>query len=221
MKNLFLLSLSILISGIVTAQSDVKFGVKAGLSSASMRGDAVKNLGSLISETNGFVSTRSRNGFYAGGFVDVPLGSDLSVESGVYYTQKGYELRGNLNIKGLGFLGANASTQLQADYVDIPLLIKLKAGAFHAFAGPQVSYLTSANLRTRAGILGINLLNNKTDVSNNFNRWDMAVSAGIGYAFTHNVSVQAAYDYGLSRVNAGQSVNAYNQAFKIGLAIGF
>ncbi len=221
MKYIFLLTTSFLVTGFVFAQSNVQFSVKAGLSSASMRGDAVKNLGSLVSQTNGIISTKSRTGFYAGGFVDVPLGNELSVASGLSYTQKGYELQGDLNIKGLGFLGANASTQLQADYIDIPLLIKLKSGGFRAFAGPQVSYLNKATLRTRAGLLGINLLNNKTDVTSNFNRWDMGVTAGVGYALTKNLSVEAAYDYGLTRVDAGKSVNSYNQAFKVGLAIGF
>ena len=70
-------------------------------------------------------------------------------------------------------------------------------------------------------MLGINLLNNKTDVTSNFNRWDMGVTAGVGYAFTQNFGVEAAYDYGLTKVDAGKSVSSYNQAFKIGLTVGF
>lgn len=221
MKYIFLLTTSFLVSGIVFAQSNVQFSVKAGLSSASMRGDAVQNLGSLVSQTNGIISTKSRTGFYAGGYVDVPLGNELSVGSGLSYTQKGYGLQGDLNIKGLGFLGANATTQLQADYIDIPLLIKLKSGGFSAFAGPQVSYLNKATLQTRAGVLGVNLLNNNTDVTSNFNRWDMGVTAGVAYAFTQNFGVEVAYDYGLSKVDAGKSVSSYNQALKVGLAVGF
>jgi opacity protein-like surface antigen len=49
----------------------------------------------------------------------------------------------------------------------------------------------------------------------------MGVTAGIGYAVTPNLSLQAAYDYGLTRVDANRSVNSYNQAIKVGLAIKF
>lgn len=221
MKNIFLLTTSLCLSSIVFAQSNVDFGIKAGLTSANMRGDAVKSLGSLVKQTNGIINSGSRTGFYAGGFVDIPLGTDLSIESGLYYTQKGYELKGNLDIKGIGFLGANASTQLQADYVDIPLLVKLKAGSFQAFVGPEVSYLTKATLHTTAGVLGIKLLNNDREVGSNFNKWDMGVTAGIGYAVTKNLAVQAAYDYGLARVDANRSASSYNQTIKLGIAIGF
>ena len=221
MKNKILLFSFILFASAASAQSNISFGVKAGLSSTNMRGDAVDNLSSVLDFTNGMISTRSRTGFYGGVFVDVPLGNDLSIEPGIYYTQKGYELNGNLDIKGLGFLGANASSQLQADYIDVPLLLKLKAGNLYVTLGPQFSFLTSANLKSSAGLLGINLLNNKMDVSNNFNKVDMGVTGGIGFSLSKNFSINAAYDYGLQRVDANNKVNAYNQGFKIGLTAGF
>jgi hypothetical protein len=34
----------------------------------------------------------------------------------LYYSQKGYELKGALNVKGIGFLGANAKAKLNAQY---------------------------------------------------------------------------------------------------------
>ncbi len=221
MKNKILLFSFLFISAAASAQTDISFGVKAGLSSANMRGDAVDNLSSVLDFTNGMITTKSRTGFYGGVFVDVPLGNDLSLEPGIYYTQKGYELRGDLNIKNLGFLGANATSQLQADYIDIPLLLKLKAGSFYVQLGPQFSYLTKANLKSSAGLLGINLLNNNMDVTTNFNRWDMGLTGGVGFNLSKNFSINAAYDYGLQRVDANKNVNAYNQAFKVGLTAGF
>ena len=87
-----------------------------------------------------------------------------------YYSQKGYNLKGELNLKGLEFLGANASAQLQSQYIDIPLLLKADLGGFEIFAGPQVSYLTKADVVLKAGVLGFNLLNKKMDATEQFNR---------------------------------------------------
>lgn len=221
MKSKILLYTFLFISSAAFAQENISFGLRGGLASYNMRGDAVSNLGSLLDLANGMITTKSRTGFYGGAYVDIPLGVDFSIEPGLYYTQKGYELNGNLNLKGFGFLGAGAKAQLQADYVDIPLLLKLKAGSFQVFAGPQFSYLTKANLHSTAGVLGINLLNNNLDVTNNFNRWDAGVTGGLGFAVSKNFNITASYDYGLQKVDAGQRVKSYNQGFKIGLGVGF
>lgn len=221
MKSNFLLYIFILFSSAAFAQQDISFGIRGGLASYNMRGDAVNNLGSVLDLANGMLTTKSRTGFFGGAYVNIPLSEDLSIEPALYYTQKGYELQGNLNVKGLGFLGANAKAQLQADYVDVPLLLKLKAGSFQVFAGPQFSYLTKANLHSSAGLLGIQLLNNNLDVTNNFNRWDIGITGGLGVNISKNFNINASYDYGLQKVDAGQNVKSYNQGFKIGLGVGF
>ncbi len=229
MKSNFLLSIFILVTSAASAQNKeatsgsdkISFGIRGGLASYNMRGDAVDNLGSILDLSNGLVTTKSRTGFYGGLYVSIPLSPDLSLEPALYYTQKGYELTGNLNLKGVGFLGASAKTQLQADYIDIPLLLKLKAGSFQVFAGPQFSYLSKASLHSTAGLLGINLLNNDIDVTNNFNRWDAAVTGGLGVTISKNFNITASYDYGLQKTDAGQRVKSYNQGFKLGLGVGF
>ena len=221
MKNKILLILSLAFSTAGFAQDKTTFGVTAGLSSAGVRGDAVDNLSSIIDYSNGMVTTKNRTGFYAGVFADIPLGDGFSVKPGVNYTQKGYELQGALNLKGLAFLGVNAKAQLRTDYIDFPILLQYKIDDFKIFAGPQVSYLASADFNTRAGILGINLLNKSIDVSNQYSKWDMGVSAGIGYDVTKTIGIQASYDYGLQRIDANNNLNAYNQGFKVGLNVGF
>jgi hypothetical protein len=108
MRKKILLFCSLAFSTIIFAQTSPSFGVRAGLSSAKMSGDAADNLNDLLDFTNGGVTTNSHTGFFGGGYVNIPLTSQLSVEPALYYTQKGYELRGELNVKGLDFLGANA-----------------------------------------------------------------------------------------------------------------
>lgn len=221
MKKYILLFISIAISSITFAQVTPSFGVRAGLSSATLQGDAVNNLQSLLDFSNGMVTTGSRTGFFAGTYAIIPVDNMISIEPGIYYSQKGYELKGDLNIKGLDFLGANAKAKLNSDYIDIPVMLKANIDGFQLFAGPQVSYLMKAQLQTTAGVLGINLLNTTLDATNQFNRWDMAVSAGVGYQFSGGVNIMAAYDHGLSKVDAGKNLNSYNRAFKIGIGLSF
>lgn len=218
-----MLLLLVTVSALCTsAQVTPQFTVKAGLSSAGIRGEAASNLNNLLDFTSGMVTTHNRTGFFAGVAVGIPLNEKITLEPGIYYSQKGYELRGELGIKGVEFLGANARARLQSDYIDVPILLKANlGGGLKIFAGPQISYLASSNLKTSAGILGINLFNNTLDASNQFNKWDMGLTGGLSYEFKNGFSISGAYDHGLSRIDANNSVNGYNSSIKVGVGIRF
>jgi hypothetical protein len=221
MRKKILLFCSLAFSTIIFAQTAPSFGVRAGLSSAKMSGEAANNLNDLLDFTNGGVTTNSHTGFFGGGYVNIPLTSQLSVEPALYYTQKGYELRGELNVKGLDFLGANAKAKLTSSYIDLPILLKGNFSGFQVFAGPQISYLTKADLRTTAGLLGFNLLNKTMDATEQFNRWDAGITGGVRYQFANGLNITAAYDHGLSKADKNQNMEAYNRSFKLGLGISF
>lgn len=220
MKTKILLSISLFFS-IASFAQPITYGASAGINIANMRGDAVQNMQQLLNFTNGIISTKPITGYYAGGYANIPVGNNFSVEPGLYYTAKGYQLSGTYSVKGIDILSANATARLNSSYIDMPLLLKANFNGFQVFAGPQVSYLTNASLKISAGIAGFNLLNSKMDVTSQFNRWDVAVTGGVGYQFTNGIRITAAYDRGLSKVNAGQSLAAYNQGFKIGAGIRF
>ena len=221
MRKHLLLYASIVISIGAVAQVQPSFGVKAGISSSDMRGDAVNSLQSLLEYTDGMMSTKSRTGFFAGANVNIPISENISVEPGLYYAQKGYELRGDISIKNVEFLGANAKAQLTSHYIDMPLLLKASLGGLQVFAGPQVSYLASADLRTMAGVLGFNLLNRTMDATEQFNRWDAGITGGLGYQFNNGLNISAAYDHGLSRADANKSLESYNRSIKLGVGFRF
>ncbi len=220
MKNNFLLSVSLVLSLGCYAQT-ATFGAGAGVTVSGMRGDAIKNMQQLLNLTNGIVTTKTVAGFYAGGFTNIPVGNNFSVEPGLYYSSKGYEIGGTYSVKGIGLLSAQAFTRLQSNYIDMPVVLKANFNGFQLFAGPQISYLTNATLITKAGVLGINLFNNKMDVTSQLNRWDAAVTAGIGYKFSNGIRLTASYERGLSKVNAGQNLQTYNQGIKIGASMSF
>ncbi|WP_207496198.1 porin family protein [Aridibaculum aurantiacum] len=221
MKSKILLLLFIAVSSISIAQSPVSFGVRGGVTSYGMQGDAVNNLKDILDFTNGMVATEDRKGFFAGAFANISVGETFSIEPGVYYTQKGYQLRGDFNLKGLEFIGANARARLQSEYLDIPVLVKANLGGFQVFAGPQVSYLLKINFRTTAGVFGFNLFDRKMDATEQFNRLDAGVTGGVAYQFANGLNVSAAYDHGLTRVDNNRNVESYNRGFKVGVGIKF
>ena len=219
-KQILLFALSF-ITAFAFAQSTPGFGIRAGVSSTRMSGDAVNSLQNLLDYTNGAITTSNHTGLFAGGHVSIPVSDLVSIEPGLFYTQKGYEMRGELNLKGAEFLGLNAKAKLNSHYIDLPVLLKLNIDGFQIFAGPQVSYLAKADLRTTAGVLGFNLLNKTLDATEQFNRWDAGVTGGIGYQMSNGVNITASYDHGLSKVDANQNLESYNRGFKVGLGIKF
>ena len=221
MKNRILLFAALIVSTLAVAQEKPTFGVRGGLTSTGMKGEAVNNLQNLLDFTDGMVTTSNRSGFFAGGYVNIPVSDVFSVEPALYYSQKGYEMRGEFNLKGVDFLGASATARLNTQYIDMPVLLKANVNGFQFFAGPQVSYLAQADLKTSAGVLGFNLLNKTMDATQQFNRWDVALTGGVGYQFKNGVNVMAAYDHGLSRVDANKNVESYNRGFKVGVGVSF
>lgn len=221
MKKQLVLFASILCSVFVFAQSQPSFGIRGGVNSSSMKGDAVSNLQNLLDYTNGAITTSGRTGLFAGAYASIPVSDLVSIEPAILYAQKGYEINGELNLKGVEFLGANAKAQLVSHYVDVPVVLKLNLNGLQLFAGPQVSYLAKADLKTTAGVLGFNLLNKTMDATGQFNRWDAGVTGGVGYRFANGFNVTASYDHGLSKVDANQNLESYNRGFKVGVGFQF
>jgi hypothetical protein len=198
------------------------FGLRGGMTVSTLKGDAMQNLNNLVSLADGFVTTQARTGFHAGGFVNIPVARNISIEPGLSYSQKGYMLQGDLEVKALDFLGANASAELQSTYIDAPLLLKVNVvNGLQFFAGPQVSYLVKNNLQVKAGALGLSLFKRNMDVTENFNRWDAAITGGLAYQFANGFHIQAAYDHGLSKVDANSRFNSHNRAVKLGVGFSF
>ena len=217
-KHLFFSSLFFL-SVAAMAQSTVSFGIRGGVTNSSVKGDAAENLQSMIKYTGGALTTENKNGFYAGGFVNIPVSESFSIEPGITYAQKGYTVRGQFGIEGADLV--SAKSELTLGYVEVPVLAKANFSGLQLFVGPQVAYLANAGLHTRAGALGFNFINDKRDVKDQFNDVDISLTGGVGYQFANGLRLQASYDHGLSRINSGQSMEAYNRAVKVGIGFQF
>ncbi|RYY58557.1 MAG: PorT family protein [Chitinophagaceae bacterium] len=222
MKQYVLLLAGLVASAATFAQTKPAVSVRAGVTSASIVGDASQSLNSLVDYTDGIFHTQSKMGFYGGASVNIPLGGAVSVEPGLFYDQKGYQLKGSYEFKGIAsVLSPSAKAQLTQHYISLPVVIKGSFNGFEVFGGPQVSYLTKSDLHVTAGALGFNAYNDHFNTADQFNKIDFGLTGGVGYQFANGFNIRAAYDRGLTKVDANQNMDAYNQAFKVGVGFRF
>lgn len=221
MKQFFTLTVLSLLF-ITSTKAQVSYGVQAGVNIANWQGDAMQSLNDVVDLSNGFIGTKSRTGFHIGGYASIPLTETISFEPGLQYSQKGYAMQGDLKIEALKFLGVNASAKVEANYFDMPLLVKAEvAKGLSIYAGPQISYLSKTSLHVNTSVLGISLLNKRLDLTDNFNRVDVGAVAGVGYQFDNGFNIKAGYDYGLSKLDKNDNFKAYNRVVKISLGFSF
>lgn len=207
---------------VVKVEAQLSYGVNAGLNHSTWKGDAAGSLNNLVNLSNGYITPQARNGIYAGGFVEMPLGGKISLQPGIYYSQKGYVLKGSIAGNKFDFLGVNAKAELQSHYIDIPLVVKVEvAKGLQVYAGPQLSYLLKNNVKMDAGLLGFSFLKTKRNVTENFNRADIAITGGASYTFDNGFFINAGYDHGLSRLDKNSSFKSYNRTVKVGVGVRF
>jgi Outer membrane protein beta-barrel domain len=222
MKSKFILYTFSLLAISVSSFAQIKPIIKAGAINNTWKGEAKQTFISLIDQTNGIITEKDRIGFYAGAGVNIPLGSIVSVEPSLVYTQRGYAIEGNLTINQLKIEALNASATSQMHYIDLPVLLKVKpVGGLTIFAGPQVSYLVKNNLRADVSVLGFSVVNTNLTITNQFNKWDMGVTGGIGYEFAGGIGITAAYDRGFRRLDQNQRFKVFNEGIKAGLTYRF
>jgi hypothetical protein len=202
--------------------AQIQYGIKAGVNFANWKGEFMESLDNVITLSNGFVQSQMKPGICVGGFAELPIAQGFSIQPGLYYSQKGYMLQGDLSVEKLNFLSANAKAQVQSHYIDIPVLLKAEPiKGLQLYAGPQISYLANSNLHVNAGVLGFSLLNTKLDITDQFQSWDMAIVGGVGYQFENGLNIHASYDHGLKRLDANENFRTFNRVYKLGIGYKF
>lgn len=201
------------------AQAQVRGGIRAGYNSATWGGDAVSSFSELM-ENAGAVEVRMKPGFHAGAYLQLPLGNVVSLEPGIYYSQKGTEI--TQTFLNNSWIKPRATVTNNAHYIEMPVLMRLHLGpGFQLYAGPQVGYLMQNKIKAEAGILGASYEYN-TEFDPGLRKFDFGLAGGIGYEFAPGINLQAGYEYGLSSLDKGSSnVEAYNRVIKVSLGYTF
>jgi len=200
------------------AQS-IRIGLRAGANYSNLAGN-IKNEDTY----------NNKVGFLGGVMLNVPIIADgfLSLQPEVLYSQKGFE---NKPTEYTSILGTQKREgNVNYNYIDVPVLLKVKAAGLVFEAGPQYSYLLSANNQTKTtttptiGNPTVSEAENKTDVSG-LNRNELGYLAGVGYEAENGLSLNLRYtgafsDFVKSDNNTyfdGDLKNARHSAFQLSL----
>ncbi len=182
------------------AQTRPHFGPMAGVSLARLHG---------IDD----VSTGSRTGLVAGGFVDIPLGERLGFEPELLYVQKG--ARTDIN-------GGLQST-LKLDYLQMPLLLKLLLPTASStrvgpnfFAGPAIGFKVGCAVSSHQQNGPPMATNHScTDGGPSVRSTDLSLVFGLGLDF-RSLAIQARYDVGFGELQPDTRVRTNAWLFTLG-----
>ncbi|AZA50218.1 PorT family protein [Chryseobacterium carnipullorum] len=185
-----------------TSSNPVTFGVKGGMNVSS------------LSKDEGLDDQKSKIGFNAGVFANIPIAESFSVQPEVLYSQYGeksdYTLLGNKY---------SASTKL--DYIAVPVMFQYNLiPNLFVEAGPEFGFLVSAKNKFK------NESNGNSTTSDNYKdqlqTFNFGIGLGAGYYFTPNLGITARYVAGVTDIfkdNSGDAVR--NNTFQVGLAYKF
>ncbi|MGV3538231.1 MAG: porin family protein [Rufibacter sp.] len=182
MKKLFIVLAAVAASFAAQAQSS--FGIKGGLNYSNLSGD--------LKDESVF---NNKIGFNAGIYFNAPIvGNFFSIQPEVLYSNKGYEYDDKVESTLLGDEYRFEGTA-NFNYIDVPVLAKVKAGGLFFEAGPQVSYLVSVNDKTktyRNGELTDRTSSEKS--KEGYSDFEIGYTAGIGYATQGGISLGLRYN---------------------------
>lgn len=210
MKKL-ILGLAVTASSLAFAQqtpssssNPVTFGVKGGMNVSS------------LSKDEGLDDQKSKIGFNAGVFANIPVAESFSVQPEVLYSQYGAKADYTL-------LGTKYSSSTKLDYIAVPVMFQYNLiPNLYLEAGPEFGFLVSAKNKIK------NENNGDSSTSDNYKddlkTFNFGIGIGAGYYFTPNFGLTARYVAGLTdvakdRPNGSDAVK--NNVFQVGLAYKF
>ena len=189
--------------------SAVRFGLKGGVNLATLEIDDDSQSSPL--ETN------NKTSFYAGAFVNIPVGGNLRFQPELVYSRQGSKIQyvqENFPTPGTN---TNVNTEFDLHYLNVPLMLQLQTpGGFFVEAGPQIGFLLTAE-DDESGI----------DLKDQLKKTDFGAGAGIGYLSRVGLGINARYNFGFSNVYDGEAGNDTdegkykNRVLSIGLVYHF
>lgn len=202
----------------------VRLGLRAGANYSNLAGN--------IQNENTY---NNKFGFLGGVMLNADVTGDgfFSIQPEILYSQKGFENKPTeytSTLLGVGYTEKREG-RVNYNYLDVPVLLKVNAGGLILEAGPQYSYLLSANDETKVtrtrqpnGTPTVSEAQNKKDVSG-FNRSELGYVAGVGYQADNGLSLNLRYtgafsDFVKSDNGSyfnGDLANARHSAFQLSL----
>jgi len=184
MKKFLLISF-VFISSITTAQG-VQYGLKGGLNF----GNTQFEISSF--SVNGLIDTDIRPSLYLGGFVEFISNSNQNrFHTGLIYRGNGFKFDAN-----------NENFIFKISQLNVPLLFKYSViDGFFINAGGYFGAIidVQGEIEFRDQNTG-ELINESSDISNEFETLDAGLSIGVEYAVGDGFFIEAQYSYGLINI---------------------
>jgi|GEM_PF-315339 len=209
MKKLLLLAAAGLFSAASAQAQSIKFGVKAGANLSNLSGDVVNQ-----------DQYKNRWGFQGGVMLNIGLLDKdfLSIQPEVLYSQMGFKYAD----QSFTILGNNVRNtgNVRYDYLQVPVLVKIKTQGVFFELGPQYSYLLNISNNRQQTINGqVSNANSGTSDLSNVQRNELGYVGGLGYqseqGFLIGVRYNGAFtDFSKDGYSNNDFRNARNSAFQ-------
>ena len=185
MKKLLLLILTLIFT--ITANAQIKYGVKAGVNLSQ------NTVSTLTFDDGCYHEWESHNfltGFHISGHVNFSLGKYFGIQPELSFSTQGGKYKSQFYLKEyhgfyLPLIENNTIYTNNYHYINLPVLFEVKPFTnFSVFAGPQI---------------GFNVYN---DTDWNVNTCDFAIATGLQYAIAGKFLISARYNIGLTKTTS-------------------
>lgn len=225
MKKIHFLAMALAVGISASAQNDPqlrtpmevkpRFGFKAGINSARLE---IKDAGSSNSGTN----NNAKTSVHAGFFYNIPVAGSFRIQPELLYSIQGSKTSA-LSSADSRLSGLIGLKEMDFHYVSLPVMLQINTpGGFIIEAGPQISYLSSANGDRQNGG-EVNLKDQKY-----VKKTDFAAAGGVGYLSRIGLGISARYVYGFTNVwdneespANGTNLDYRNRNLQVGLTYHF
>lgn len=186
-----------------TNQSQAQLGIKLGYNFAKVGG---KDVASGYSE-------KSLNNFQGGIFFDKDLIPLLDLRIGLDYSPKGYkEINGDWYNQG------------KLNYLELPVLAKVKLGPIYALGGFYGAYALNGENKIHA--VGMDITKDVEFDNDQINRFDAGMKFGLGFQIglgPVHIFAQTDYSFGLTNISSKDNTDYKNNVFGVaaGVLLGF
>ncbi|HJR60871.1 MAG TPA: porin family protein [Vicinamibacterales bacterium] len=178
----------VLIAGAVPSGQERQIGLKAGVSVASIAGDAGGDAA---------LPYDVRTGLTGGAFAVFPMRRRVALQVEAILTDKG----GALPVNDPSIIQGEISERLRFQYLDLPVLARLtgprvKSATLYGFAGPTLSVRLSARYQT--AMTGAGSYGFEYDIGQDVRRFDVGLTAGAGADIGPRLVIDARYTRGFT-----------------------
>lgn len=221
MKRISLFALALAAGIAVHAQSEPqlrtpmevkpRFGIKAGINSARLE---IKD----NTSANSGMNNNAKTSLHAGVFYNIPVAGAFRIQPEILYNIQGSKTS-PMNNSDAALDNLN---EYDLHYFTVPVMLQLATpSGFLIEAGPQFSYLSSANGDKNDG--GETNLKDEKLVK----KTDFSLAGGVGYVTRIGLGISARYVYGFTNIwdnddsRVGSVMDFRNRVLQVGLTYHF